>query len=103
MQQTEGGLMAKRGTRVPVPTAGQASPAESQADTLQAIFGRNFREKRLAAGLTQKAAAEAAGMHRQEITTIENGIGNVTLKTMQRLADVVSCEVEVLLKQKKRV
>ncbi len=95
--------MAKRGTRVPVPTAGQASPAESQADTLQAIFGRNFREKRLAAGLTQKAAAEAAGMHRQEITTIENGIGNVTLKTMQRLADVVSCEVEVLLKQKKRV
>lgn len=36
-------------------------------------------------------------MKRPVVTAIENGVGNVTLRTMQRLAEAVECRVEVLL------
>jgi len=97
MQQTEGELMAKRGTRVPVLAVDQPVAGAVPPENLQAIFGRNFRERRLAVGITQAAAARAAEMHRQALAEIEAGRGNVTLKTMQRLATVIGCRVEVLL------
>lgn len=74
-----------------------APDADDPALELQRTFGRNFRAKRQAAGLTQERAASLAGMHRPDLGAIERGVGNVTLKTMQRLAAVVDCRVEVLL------
>lgn len=89
--------MAKRGTQVPVPTVDQPVAGAVPPENLQTIFGRNFRERRLAIGMKQAEAARAAEMHRQALAEIEAGRGNVTLKTMQRLAIVVECRVEVLL------
>lgn len=85
--------MAKR-----VPAAPITAPAgEVPAERLQVTFGHNFRVRRLEAGLTQKAVADAAKMHVPDVSVIESGGGNVTLKTMERLARVVDCRVEVLL------
>ncbi len=75
----------------------EAPAIKMLAESLQVVFGQNFRAKRLEAGLTQAAAAKAAGMQRPDVTAIESGTGNVTLKTMERLARVVGCRVEVLL------
>ncbi len=97
MQQIEGVLMAKRGARVPVPAADEPVVGAVPPESLQVIFGRNFRERRIAAGTTQIEAAKIAGMYRQDISAIEKGRGNLTLKTMERLAAVVECRVEVLL------
>ena len=75
-------------------------PSGSDADPaleLQRTFGVNFKARRLAAGMTQRQVAEFTGMKRPVVTAIENGVGNVTLRTMQRLAEAVECRVEVLL------
>lgn len=81
----------------PSVAADETAAIEVPAESLQVVFGQNFRTRRLAAGLTQAAAAKAAGMQRPDVTAIESGAGNVTLRTMERLARVVGCRVEVLL------
>lgn len=79
-----------------LPYAAIVDDPEATAE-LQRTFGTNFRMRRLAAGMTQSQVATLTGMHRQVVGEIEKGNGNVTLKTMHRLAVVVKCRVEVLL------
>lgn len=79
------------------PLDGEKLPTSPAAANLQQTFGRNFKAKRLAAGMTQAQVAALTGMYRQDVTAIEKGSGNVTLRTMHRLALAVDCQVEVLL------
>lgn len=49
-------------------------------------FGQRVREARLAAGLTQEALAEAAGLHPTFISNVERGYRVPTVATLLRLA-----------------
>ena len=60
---------------------GLEGTAEAHAFTL----GWTLRELRLAAGMTQMELSEKVGIQQREITRIENGQGNPTLRTMMRL------------------
>jgi transcriptional regulator with XRE-family HTH domain len=69
---------------------------------LSAVFGANFREARLKAGLTQVDVAAHAGIQQSHVSEIESGQQNLTLSTMVTLARVVGTDVHKLLKRPSR-
>jgi transcriptional regulator with XRE-family HTH domain len=54
---------------------------------LQRRFGDNLRAQRAQRNLSQEAFADLLGVHRTYIGGLERGERNVTLKTVERLAD----------------
>jgi transcriptional regulator with XRE-family HTH domain len=55
---------------------------------LQRTVGRNLRRRREARGLSQEAfAAEILKVHRTRAGAIERGERNLTLQTVERIAD----------------
>jgi transcriptional regulator with XRE-family HTH domain len=86
--------MAKR---APGTQAGE----EAAGAALQKLFGENFRAARMRAGLSQTDVAAMSGIAQQSISQIEAGQHNLTLKTMDKLARVVSRDVTQLLRIKR--
>lgn len=64
---------------------------------VQEVFAANVRRYRIAAGLTQEELAEVAGLHRTYIGRIEQNRGNVTLKSIGKIADALGVDPAVLL------
>jgi transcriptional regulator with XRE-family HTH domain len=54
-----------------------------------ALVGRNIRRHRLAAGLSQEALADEAGLDRTYISGLERGVRNPTVKVLYSLATVL--------------
>jgi transcriptional regulator with XRE-family HTH domain len=54
---------------------------------LQAALGRNLRARREALGISQEEFAEALGVHRTYVGGVERGERNLTLKTVERIAE----------------
>ena len=52
----------------------------------QRAFGDRVRDHRHAAGLTQEAFAERAGIHRTYVASLEAGMRNPSLDLMARIA-----------------
>lgn len=73
------------------------SPAEQSLEDLQARFGRNFREARIRAGLSQTEAADRTGTTQAYVSQIELGRKNLTLHSMTQLAAGLGSSVETLL------
>jgi transcriptional regulator with XRE-family HTH domain len=84
-------MSAKR-TSGPRPGAKPQLPAEVQRD-----FGQRLREARIAADLTLAELADRTGMQPSNISEIENGLRNVTVETMSKLATAVGLEIKILL------
>ena len=66
---------------------------------MQAAFGRNVKAARQKAGLTQTDLAERSGISRVDISRIEGGQINVTLRTMRKLAEAFEVRVSEMLNQ----
>jgi transcriptional regulator with XRE-family HTH domain len=54
---------------------------------LQRIVGRNLRAYRTARGISQEAFAEVLGVHRTYLGGLERGERNLTLRSVERLAE----------------
>ena len=54
-------------------------------------FGLNVRRLRLKRGLSQAAVAKQAGLSANYVGTLERGIQNPSLKTLERLAKGLGC------------
>lgn len=54
---------------------------------LQRTFGRNLRAYRLARGFSQEAFAEVIGVHRTYMGGVERGERNLTLRSVERIAE----------------
>jgi DNA-binding Xre family transcriptional regulator len=74
-------------------------PAEGAPVELQIIFGENFRAARLRRGLRQSDVTELTGMKQQYLSQIELGLQNITLKTVELLAQVVDCEPSDMIRR----
>ena len=64
---------------------------------LQRVVGRNLRVYREARGLSQEAFADVLGVHRTYMGGIERGERNLTLKSLERLAERIDLDPLALL------
>ena len=62
---------------------------------LQKTVGTNLRAYRLERGISQEAFAELMGVHRTYMGGVERGERNLTLKSVERIAEKLGVEVEV--------
>ena len=65
---------------------------------LQKTVGRNLRAYRMERGLSQEAFAEVLGVHRTYMGGVERGERNLTLKSVERMAEKLGMEVLELMK-----
>jgi len=69
------------------------------ASDITSRFGASVRSLRFGLGLSQEALAKRANLHRTYIAGIEGGMRNVTLKTVEKLAQALKVSTAVLLPQ----
>jgi transcriptional regulator with XRE-family HTH domain len=69
---------------------------------LQRALGVNLRAHRLAQGLSQEAFADFVGVHRTYMGGLERGERNLTLKSVEKLADKLGVEPLSLLQHRRR-
>lgn len=74
---------------------------DSNQDILMAALAENIRRFRQAAGLSQKDLASAIGTSHPRISEIENGSGNPTIKTLERIASVLTVDIVDLFERPK--
>ncbi len=56
------------------------------------VFGTNLKKMRLEKGLSQERFAEICGLHRTYISDIECFQRNVSLETVQKIADALGID-----------
>ena len=61
------------------------------------LFGRKFREARIALGLSQYDVHRQTGINRAFLSGVERGVQNVSLDHMARLANLVKVPLYELL------
>ena len=66
---------------------------------LQRLVGRNLRAYRQAKGLSQEAFADVLGVHRTYMGGIERGERNLTLQSLERIAERVGLDPLALLER----
>jgi transcriptional regulator with XRE-family HTH domain len=66
---------------------------------LQRTVGRNLRAHREAQGLSQEAFADLVGVHRTYMGGLERGERNLTLRTLERMAERIGVEPVALLRK----
>lgn len=64
---------------------------------LQRALGANLRRYRAARGLSQEALADLMGVHRTYLGGVERGERNLTLKSVERIAENIGVEPLSLL------
>jgi len=65
---------------------------------LQRTVGRNLRAYRQERGLSQEAFADLVGVHRTYMGGLERGERNLTLRSVERLADALHLDPVELLR-----
>jgi transcriptional regulator with XRE-family HTH domain len=66
---------------------------------LQRVVGRNLRAYRQARGLSQEAFAEVVGVHRTYMGGLERGERNLTLKSVERIAERIDVDPLTLMSE----
>lgn len=60
-------------------------------------FGRHVRARRLQLGISQETLAEAAGLHRTYVGSVERGERNIALLNILRLASALDLDPTELM------
>ncbi len=61
------------------------------------IVANRIRDLRTKKNWSQEQLAEKSGLHRTYIGAVERGERNITLRTLNRIAQALDCEMTVLL------
>ncbi|MEH0153257.1 helix-turn-helix transcriptional regulator [Limibacter armeniacum] len=65
----------------------------------QEAFISTIKQRRETLGITQQDLAELSGVALRTLKAIENGKGNPTLSTIQKLLEVLGLEIVIQVKQ----
>jgi transcriptional regulator with XRE-family HTH domain len=69
----------------------------SSVDTVAQKFGNVIRRRREAAGLSQEALADEAGLHRTYISLLERGLRTPTIEVVRQLAEALATTMADLM------
>jgi transcriptional regulator with XRE-family HTH domain len=72
-----------------------------EENSVMVTLASNLRTMRTRAKLSQKALADSVGVSYPRISEIENGRGNPTLETLEKIAAVLGVQVAELFKAPK--
>lgn len=67
-------------------------PRKPSHSSPTSVFGQRLRDRRLELGLSQEALAEAAGLHRNYVGSVERGERNIALVNILRLAGALGVD-----------
>lgn len=76
---------------------------ESKASPLRDILAQNIKCLRKKHGLSQEGLADRCGLHRTYIGSVERSERNVTLQTLEILAEALNVSVTELLISRKEL
>ena len=71
---------------------------QEKVEDLNLQIGNLFSLEREKKGITQSELAKITNIHQAEISKIERGIGNPSIKTLERLAEGLGLKLELILK-----
>lgn len=60
-------------------------------------FGRKLRSLRTEQGISQEELAGRANLHRTYVSSVERGERNVTIETIEKLADALNLQMADLM------
>src|SRR6516164_9618161 len=66
---------------------------------LKALFGTTIKSKRSELGMSQEELADRAGLHRTYVSDVERGMRNVSLISIEKLAQALGLSVWRLFEQ----
>jgi DNA-binding XRE family transcriptional regulator len=72
--------------------------SQEKVEDLNLQIGNLFSLERDKKGITQSELAKITNIHQAEISKIERGIGNPSIKTLERLAEGLGLRLELILK-----
>ena len=72
--------------------------SQEKVEDLNLQIGNLFSLEREKKGITQSELAKITNIHQAEISKIERGIGNPSIKTLERLAEGLGLKLELILK-----
>jgi transcriptional regulator with XRE-family HTH domain len=67
--------------------------------SISKLFGAAVRQRRMAAGLSQEALAERAGLHPTYVSMVERGVRNPTLDVAARIAKALKVGLPKLVEE----
>lgn len=67
------------------------------ADPLAVRLGRAVRKLRAARGISQEGLAERSGLHRTYVGAVERGERNITVRSLERMAQALDTRASKLL------
>jgi transcriptional regulator with XRE-family HTH domain len=73
--------------------------SEKKISNLQNLIAINVKKTRLTKGLSQEEFADLCGYHRTYIGSIERAERNITVSTLEALAEALSVEPSDLLRK----
>jgi transcriptional regulator with XRE-family HTH domain len=74
----------------------------SQESRTKSEFGKALRKFRNAAGISQEALADLAGIHRTYVGDVERGERNLSLLNMVRLASALNVRPSQIIQEMER-
>lgn len=72
---------------------------KQSGNPLQHIFGANMRKQRLNLNISQEELSFRAGLHRNYISDVERGTRNVSIISMEKIANGLGIDLYELLKK----
>ena len=63
------------------------------------IIGKNIKERRRILKITQQDLSEMSGVALRTIRMVESGKGNTSLKVLNKIADVLGMEVQIVIRK----
>lgn len=81
------------------PPPPNSEEALALSTSFQISFGKSVRDERLSHGWSQGELSKRCGIASEEISRIENGQINLTIRTMSRLAMVLDGNVAATLRK----